>query len=254
MDRNKIDSIVFDYGNTIVFDPFEKILRLESRRFHEIFQKYNYQVDSNEIVKQWAESNRNINYPFVSHFFQEEPIVEDVVEKLLLSCHHTDQIVNELLAHYRSAFLKYLNNDAARKLEVYKTFNELKKMGLKLSVLSNERQTYLEEALKAYGIIECFDEVISSEKLGVEKPEERAFHLMLDRLKTDPERTVYVGDDPNRDIIPACRLRILTILIVPPEEYEYSTKWRSYEQVPSCRPDAIIHSLAEVPVTVSKWL
>lgn len=46
----------------------------------------------------------------------------------------------------------------------------------------------------------CFDIVIISEEVGFSKPDKRIFELALNKLNVQPEATLFVGDDIEKDI------------------------------------------------------
>lgn len=46
----------------------------------------------------------------------------------------------------------------------------------------------------------AFDSIVVTGPIGAPKPDPRAFESITDALGVPPERTVYVGDDPERDI------------------------------------------------------
>ncbi|PFJ82869.1 2-haloalkanoic acid dehalogenase, partial [Bacillus cereus] len=45
-----------------------------------------------------------------------------------------------------------------------------------------------------------FDTIIISEEVGLSKPDKRIFELALNKLNVQPENTLFVGDDLEKDI------------------------------------------------------
>ena len=70
-----------------------------------------------------------------------------------------------------------------------------RRRGLRLAVVSNWDIT-LPEHLRAAGLLDSFDAVVTSADAGVRKPDPRVFELALARLGTPPERAAHVGDSP----------------------------------------------------------
>ena len=49
-------------------------------------------------------------------------------------------------------------------------------------------------------LISCFDLILISEEVGFSKPDRRIFELALNKLNVQPEETLFVGDDLEKDI------------------------------------------------------
>lgn len=68
----------------------------------------------------------------------------------------------------------------------------------KLGVISNGNAD-----VKHIGIGHLFDFVLSSEKAGVAKPHKDIFNQAVELAAVNPEEMIYVGDDPERDVLGA---------------------------------------------------
>jgi HAD superfamily hydrolase (TIGR01509 family) len=69
----------------------------------------------------------------------------------------------------------------------------LQSSGLELAVVANFGLT-LDERLDQLGLASMFSTVVTPVDAGAGKPDARIFHVALDRLGIQPERTVHVGD------------------------------------------------------------
>jgi HAD superfamily hydrolase (TIGR01509 family) len=69
----------------------------------------------------------------------------------------------------------------------------LRAAGLRLGVVSNS-DGRAEQALEAAGLRDCFEVVIDSGLLGIEKPDPRIFQAALQALGVAPAEALYVGD------------------------------------------------------------
>lgn len=67
--------------------------------------------------------------------------------------------------------------------------------------------------LKEYGLDSHFKFVLDSYHVGFSKPSPQIFSLAIDLAKTQAERICFIGDNPERDIVPARMLGMKTILI-----------------------------------------
>ncbi len=84
-----------------------------------------------------------------------------------------------------------------------------------LVIASDEYEQFLEMKLNhVFGDWrEYFKFIVSCETAGELKPSEKYFKIALDKLKIQSEEAVVVGDSVERDIIPAKKLGIKTVLV-----------------------------------------
>ncbi|HIQ32202.1 MAG TPA: TIGR02253 family HAD-type hydrolase [Methanothermococcus okinawensis] len=98
--------------------------------------------------------------------------------------------------------------------DTIKTLIELKKMGLKLGVVTDGITIKQWEKLIRLGIADFFDEVVTSEEYGLGKPNLEFYRYALKKMNLKGEEAVYVGDRIDRDIIPASKVGMHTIRIL----------------------------------------
>ncbi len=85
------------------------------------------------------------------------------------------------------------------------TFAALKEEGLALGILSNW-DSRLPRCLEELGILEFFDHLVISYKVGVEKPHPRIFEEASLIAQAPPGSLLMVGDSLEQDILPAIDL------------------------------------------------
>lgn len=66
-----------------------------------------------------------------------------------------------------------------------------------LAILSNSADGAREEEERRFGFSEIFDPICYSHEQGVNKPDERAYTLALERMQADPEDVFFVDDRPH---------------------------------------------------------
>ena len=86
--------------------------------------------------------------------------------------------------------------------EVPPALTELRRLGLRLVVVSNSNGT-LRAKLERLGLLPAFDLVMDSFELGVEKPDPAIFALALERSGARAGSTLYVGDFFHIDVMGA---------------------------------------------------
>jgi putative hydrolase of the HAD superfamily len=100
----------------------------------------------------------------------------------------------------------------------------LKSKGYHLGVISDGITIKQWEKLIRLGLNHFFDEVVTSEEAGVEKPDEKIFRLALDRMGCQPTKSIMIGNKFNKDIIGAINIGMSAILVnseLTPDEKEY---------------------------------
>ena len=91
------------------------------------------------------------------------------------------------------------------------TLTELLKKGLKLAVLSDapRREAWLR--LCYLQLQHTFDTVITFEDTGFKKPHQTPFRKVLSIIDVEPENTIMIGDWPERDLVGAREVGMITV-------------------------------------------
>lgn len=118
---------------------------------------------------------------------------------------------------------------------------ELKQRGYKLGLITNAYQPMWmrDIELEQDGLLEFFEARITSGDTGFMKPDPAIYWRMMGMLNTSPDKAMYIGDTPKRDVLGANRSGMVSVLIDPPHlEKEISS--------PEETPDFTIHTLSEL--------
>ena len=83
------------------------------------------------------------------------------------------------------------------------TLETLRRNGLPTAVVSNGEGIVQNPKIAAAGLANFIDFAIISEDVGLRKPDRRIFHLAADRLGVPVEKCVFVGDNPEADVLGA---------------------------------------------------
>ncbi len=89
----------------------------------------------------------------------------------------------------------------------------LKKNNYQLGVISNGLTIKQWEKLIRLGLYHFFDEVITSQEAGSEKPEREIFQLALERMECQAGKSVMVGNKFSEDILGATNAGMSAILV-----------------------------------------
>lgn len=229
-------------------DPFQDVVRLKQDRFHELFQKYGLDMGAQQITGAWIQANKNVSYPHICHFCQEEAIVHEVLRDLGVSSRILATLGLDLLVEYRSGLRSLIERDA-RTTEVQDVLRALRERGKRLGVFSNDRIMGLATVLEYMNIEEEFEYIQTSEAIGIEKPDPRVFDDVIQHFRLPPAEIVYVGDDPAKDVDPA-KERGLQVILHQVDQDKYSEPWRNYHTETKHKPDAVIKSLGELTALI----
>ena len=94
------------------------------------------------------------------------------------------------------------------------TLENLITAGYRLAMLSNRSKPYQEE-LESLGLAGYFEFALAAGEINIWKPAPGIFHHALRLMKTQPEETLYIGDNYYADIVGARDVGLHPILIDP---------------------------------------
>ena len=92
------------------------------------------------------------------------------------------------------------------------------------------------------------DDLVTSDELGVEKPDPAFFAAVLTRLGVeDPSRVLYVGDRVDNDVLPASEAGLATCWLT-------RGPWGQLQELPEdVEPDLVLEGLGELPELIASW-
>ena len=127
--------------------------------------------------------------------------------------------------------------------------------GHELALVSNHTTAVQLRKIERLGLGRWVPVIVTSEEVGVEKPDARVFARALEALAArgaDPTRAVMVGDDPAGDVGGAAAAGLRTVLTIEFKERDGAGPGgRSGGGV---APDATIARLTELPAVVERLL
>ena len=95
-----------------------------------------------------------------------------------------------------------------------KTLNYLKNQ-YSLHIITNGFEEVQHIKLENCDLVKYFTHIITSEKVGVKKPNRKIFEYALKKANTSPKESIMIGDDLKVDIIGAQNLKIKSIYFNP---------------------------------------
>jgi REG-2-like HAD superfamily hydrolase len=205
----RFEAVFFDAGETLVHphptfpDLFSQILKREGfdvepetirDRIHVVFDRFREAAKNNELWTTSPEKSRLFWHDVYGIFFRETGIP------------NSDGLIETVYREFTDVANYALFDD------VVPVLSELRDAGLKLGVVSNFEE-WLERLLDQLGVSGFFGVRVISGVEGMEKPDLRIFELAMERADVTPERSAYVGDNPEFDVDPAAAAGMFPFLL-----------------------------------------
>jgi len=183
-----IKAIIFDFGGVIThYPPFT--FRKELAKF----LKIDFEIVNREVAK--------INPDFAKGTINEEEFWKKLTSALNIVVPEKDK---------KNFITDECSRDAKINKDVEKIVIALKNSGYKLGIISNILEPHAKYS-KVQGWFKNFSSVILSCEVGLLKPDERIYNLMLERLRLKGNECIYI-DDREVNLKPAEKVGIKTIL------------------------------------------
>jgi len=112
----------------------------------------------------------------------------------------------------------------------------LKGRRIACAIVTNGSTNLQMEKVMASGLDELVQTIVISARLGIRKPDRRIFIQALAEMRADPTTTLFVGDDPDADILGAKAVGMRTVWLSRGRQWPYRD---------DC-PDHIVGQLSEV--------
>lgn len=199
----KIKHVFFDLDHTLW--DFEKNSNLT---FKQLFKTHNLQIELDAFLAVYSP----INFEYWKMYREEKVSKEALRYGRLkdtfdaLNFNVSDKLIHQLSFDY-IAVLPYYNHlfDGVFELLDYLTSKYT------LHIITNGFEEVQNLKLEKSGIIKYFDEIITSESVGVKKPNPKVFKYALEKVAAKAESSVMIGDNLEADIIGALNCGITSI-------------------------------------------
>ncbi|WP_194405001.1 HAD-IA family hydrolase [Bradyrhizobium sp. CCBAU 53351] len=190
-----IEAVIFDFGGVLTSSPFEAFTRFETERGlpADIIRRTNA---ANHLENAWARFERaEVDIETFDRLFAEE--------SLALGAEVRGREVLPLLqGDLRPEMVEALKRIKAE----FKTGCITNNLPANAIGSMTGRSLYIAE------VMVLFDHVIESAKIGLRKPDPRIYRMMVETLKVDPKRCVYL-DDLGVNLKPAREMGMTTIKV-----------------------------------------
>lgn len=205
-----IRHIFFDLDHTLW--DFDKNSGLT---FQQIFNEQNIAIDFEDFIK--------VYYPINSKYwelYRHEKISKPALRYgRLKDTFDTLQytISDDLIYKIANDYIDYLPNFNHLLPNAIEILDYLQST-YQLHIITNgfEKVQYLK--LKKSGIKKYFDQIVTSESIGLKKPNPKVFEFALASANADPANSVMIGDSYEADILGALHVGMLAVYLSPLNE------------------------------------
>ncbi|MET3910808.1 putative hydrolase of the HAD superfamily [Bradyrhizobium sp. S3.3.6] len=190
-----IEAVIFDFGGVLTSSPFEAFARYETERGLplDIIRRTNA---ANHLENAWAK-------------FERAEVDIDTFDKLFA----TESRALGAEVRGRDVLPLVQGDLRPEMVEALKRIKAQFKTGCITNNLpANAIGSMTGRSLYVAEVMVLFDHVIESAKIGLRKPDPRIYQLMVETLKVDPEKCVYL-DDLGVNLKPAREMGMTTIKV-----------------------------------------
>lgn len=206
----EIEHIFFDLDHTLW--DFEKNSALT---FQQIFKEQEITLDFDKFLEVYIPLNLKYWRLFREDKISKEELryrrLHDVFEKLNYSV--TDELIHQISEDY----IKYLS-DYNFLIEGALEILEYLKLKYQLHIITNGFKEVQHKKIIKSGIRDFFNLVVTSESVGLKKPNPKIFDFALQEVNAEPEKCVMIGDSLEADVKGAIDMKMQAIFYNPNKE------------------------------------
>ena len=198
-----IKHIFFDLDHTLW--DFEKNSNLT---FEQLFKAHNIKLDLQDFLTEYVP----VNFEYWKLYREEKVTKEDLrYGRLKNTFDKLNYVVNDDLIHL--LYEEYINILPSNNYLFDGTIELLDYLKTKyeLHIITNGFEEIQSLKLEKSGIKKYFNKIITSESVGVKKPNPKVFEFALDKANAKADDSVMIGDNLEADIIGALNCGITSI-------------------------------------------
>ena len=193
-----IKAVLFDLDNTLI--DFIKMKKEACRSAVKAMRKVGLKIDEKTCLEKLMDIYYRIG-------LESDVAITTFLKEL------TGKVDENILQAGINGYLKAKPNFLKPYPYVLETLEMLKSQGLKLGIITDAKREKALQRLDAMNITRFFDIIVTYTESKVKKPDPLPFKLAMKKLDLGPRDILFVGDSLRRDIEPAKKLRMQTLLI-----------------------------------------
>jgi HAD superfamily hydrolase (TIGR01662 family) len=190
-----IEAIFLDVGNTLRIVVEDPDFSEDAKR--QLLELLNVKEDPDNFFE-------NLEIRWKAHRKRCKITLVEASERELWSVHMLPDYPKEIIEPLAGKLTRLWRDKDGRRVprpDVKETIIELHKRGYKLGIIANTiTETEIPDWMETDQVTDYFGTVILSSKVGYRKPNPEIYWLAARELGVEPEKCVYVGDNPVRDV------------------------------------------------------
>jgi len=193
-----IKAVLFDLDNTLI--DFIKMKKEACRSAVKAMKRLGLKIDEKTGLEKLIETYYRLG-------LESDVAITTFLREL------TGEVDKNILQAGIKGYLKAKPNFLKPYPYVLETLEMLKSKNLKLGIITDASREKAMQRLDAMNITGFFDIIVTYTESEVKKPGLLPFKLAIKKLGLSPEDILFVGDSIRRDIEPAKKLRMKTLLV-----------------------------------------
>ncbi len=212
--------LIFDLDGTLIDSVPDLALAINF-----MLQEINRSEFSEEIIRPWVGNGAEI---LVKRALSANSMVDEHLDKRLVS-----KAFEIFISHYQA----HLAVKTQLYPHVLSTLQALKKLGYRLTIITNKPTPFVAPILKEFGLEPLIEYYLGGESLSQKKPHPLPLLHLCKELQLKPEACVMIGDSRN-DLLAANAAKMESIAVT----YGYNQG----ENLQDYTPTAIIDNFADI--------
>ena len=205
MDAEKIETVMFDFVDTLAYEVKEDYVN-----YYSVLKELGYTTEQLEFKKGYDKTRNWLLAEREDGRIWTEETRRDFVRMILknLKLEASDEIINKVIDifPYKVEFKAFKDTEP--------TLSHLRQKKFKLAICSNiSSERNLMIYLKSSNLEKYFDALVASGTVGYEKPDPRIFKIASRLSMTKPERMIHIGDLYEYDYVGAESAGMRALLI-----------------------------------------
>ncbi|WP_457556607.1 TIGR02253 family HAD-type hydrolase [Candidatus Harpocratesius sp.] len=133
--------------------------------------------------------------------------------------------------------------------DVAKTLQKLREKNIRTAIITDGSPKKQYEKILRLKLENLVDEIVISDEVAVRKPHPLLFKLFLNKFHLQPNEVIYIGDRIDKDIKPAKKVGIITVLIHRGTKYDPNITKEKF----SVKPDYHLNNLYDLFSIIEKY-